>query len=127
MKPFAKQSLSRLNVAERTPYRGLPQSAQVRLHDGNPVIALHSVEGLRRGKPGSMRILSGIGRPAPCESFRKCEKVAHLGRDRHLIAGAIQALLHFKKRGPRHSSVACGSNASSHGENHCCAREIAIA
>ncbi|RNJ48661.1 hypothetical protein D1O30_02475 [Methylocystis hirsuta] len=100
MKPFAKQSLSRSNVAKRTPYRGLPKSAQVRLHDGNPIFALHSVENLWRGKPGSLRILNGTGRPAACESFRKCKNVANLGRDRHVIAGAIQALLRFKERGP---------------------------
>lgn len=76
------------------------------------------------------RQLADIERDWPAGAVRKLPKMResrHLGRARHVIAGGNPSPAPFQGAGPRHSSVACGRNASSHGQMHCCVREIALA
>lgn len=70
-----------------------------------------SVKDLWRGTSGDVLILSGTGRPAPRESFRKCEKAAHSGRADRSSRGRSKPCSISRSRVPRHSSVACGGNA----------------
>jgi hypothetical protein len=54
--------------------------------------------------------LAGRRRAKASENARK----SPLGQGPTCNCGEIQALLHFNERGPRHGSVACGSNARRH-------------